>query len=144
MKKYIVIAVILAIAATVIAISMDGSPRANADRVFHARLADPALYENGIYTGTAELAAGSYEFRFVPSGGSPRILSITVSEEDAVLFSDDFELEGTAQGSEGAIYYTWDYLGQKQLSIAENRSATFTIDPHGDTLGPVTVQLIRQ
>jgi len=144
MKKYIGIAVVLAMAVTVIAIATDDSPRVNADRVFHARLADPTLYEDGIYTDKVELAAGSYEFRFVPNGDSPRVLSIFVSENDTILFTDDFRLEGTPQGSESATYYTWDYLGQKQLSLAENRSATFTIDPHGDTLGPVTVQLIRQ
>lgn len=108
---------------------------------FHARLADPAVYENGVFADQVTLKPGDYEFGFVPNGDSPRILSIVMLEEGRVFFSEDFELEGTEQGTETASYFTWDYQGRKQLSLSEETVATVQIDPHGNTLGPVTVEM---
>ena len=59
--------------------------------VFHVRLADPELYENGVYHKSFVLENGVYEFRFTPNGDSPRSLSITLIG-DSILFYDQFPL----------------------------------------------------
>ena len=42
--------------------------------VFHIRLADSSLYENGVYSEIFQIEKGVYEFRFVPNGDSPQKL----------------------------------------------------------------------
>ena len=46
------------------------------DSSFHITLADPTLYENGVYTEVFNIEEGTYEFGFVPNGDSPKKLSI--------------------------------------------------------------------
>ena len=36
--------------------------------VFHVRLADSSLYENGVYSEMFQIEKGVYKFRFVPNG----------------------------------------------------------------------------
>ena len=64
--------------------------------VFHIRLADSSLYENGVYSEIFQIEKGVYEFRFVPNGDSPQKLSIKLlAESGVVLMNNHFELEGT-------------------------------------------------
>lgn len=143
MRKYALVAgAAVAVAAVALALLDDSVPQDRSQVVFHARLADPALYEDGLFTAQARVEQGTYEFRFVPNGDSPRLLSIAILDSGILLFTEDFELESTEQGSEAARYYTWDYLGQKQVTFLEDYNATFRIDPHGDVFGPVSVQLV--
>ena len=89
--------------------------------VFHIRLADPELYENGIYHESFVLEDGVYEFRFTPNGDSPRLLSVTLVG-NSILFSEDFMLEGTPHETDISLYYTWDYEGVKKYkSLKTNR-----------------------
>ena len=50
--------------------------------VFHVTLADPQLYENGIYSDSFLISEGEYHFRFVPNGSSPKTLSISLNGAD--------------------------------------------------------------
>ena len=100
MKKKLVFGVIcLAIISAVIVfgdmINTDNSK--NSD-VFHIRLADPSIYENGLYQESFDITKGDYEFRFVPNGDSPKTLTITLLGE-YFSFSEDFDLEGTDRKS---------------------------------------------
>ena len=76
--------------------------------VFHVRLADPELYENGVYHKSFVLENGVYEFRFTPNGDSPRLLSVTLIG-DSILFSEDFVLKGTPHETDISLYYTSNY-----------------------------------
>ena len=91
--------------------------------VFHTRLADPELYENGIYYESFVLENGVYEFRFTPNGDSPRLLSITLIG-DSILFSEDFVLKGTPHETDVSLYYTWDYEGAKKYRSLKTNKLT--------------------
>ena len=123
--------------------SLDGQSENKIQRVFHITLADPDLYENGVYSETFEIDEGIYEFRFVPNGDSPQTLSISMTGE-SVSFEQDFLLEGTPHESGISSYFTWEYLGQKMIEIPENQKVKIIIDPNGNLLGPVSVDIIEK
>ena len=109
--------------------------------VFHIRLADPELYENGIYHESFVLEDGVYEFRFTPNGDSPRLLSVTLVG-NSILFSEDFMLEGTPHETDISLYYTWDYEGVKKIQVFEDQQVDIKINHNGNLVGPVSVELI--
>ena len=57
--------------------------------VFHITLADPTLYENGVYVESFQIEEGAYEFGFVPNGDSPQKLSIKLFAESGVVIMDN-------------------------------------------------------
>ncbi|RNJ75140.1 MAG: hypothetical protein D9C04_02830 [Nitrosopumilus sp. B06] len=109
------------------------------DVVFHATLADPKLYQNGVFTDTFEADAGTYHFRFVPNGSSPETLSITLAGS-SMEFSQDFVLVGTK--AETAEYYTWKYDGRDTITVPETQEITIAINPNGNILGSVSVDIL--
>ena len=109
--------------------------------VFHVRLADPKLYENGVYHKSFVLKNGVYEFRFTPNGDSPRSLSIMLIG-DSILFSEDFVLKGTPHETDISLYYTWNYEGVKKIQVFEDQQVDIKINPNGNLAGPVSVELI--
>lgn len=111
------------------------------EQIYHARLADPKQYQDGVYTDTFPIKKGSYEFRFVLNGDSPETLSI-VLKGPSFSFAENYKLEGTEHGDIGK-YYTWKYLGQEKIEVLEDQELEIKIDPHGSTQGPFSVYLIR-
>ena len=109
--------------------------------VFHIRLAEPELYENGVYSESFVLENGVYEFRFTPNGDSPRLLSVTLIG-DSILFSEDFVLKGTPHETDISLYYTWDYEGTRKIQVPEDQQVYIKINPNGNLVGPVSVELI--
>ena len=109
---------------------------------FHVTLADPALYENGMYTSVFSINSGEYYFRFVPNGSSPEILSITMNGDD-FNFAKDFELKGTAHQTGISEYFTWEYLGEKTFSIHQTQEILITINPNGEVMGSVSVDILE-
>ena len=111
--------------------------------VFHIRLADPTLYENGVYVDYFQVEKGVYEFRFVPNGDSPQKLSIKLfAESDVVLMDNNFELEGSLVEDDISSWYTWDYLGEKRISFDELQQIKIIVSPNGDLRGPVSIELV--
>jgi len=111
--------------------------------VFHIRLADPTLYENGVYVDYFQVEKGVYEFRFVPNGDSPQKLSIKLfAESDVVLMDNHFELEGNLVEDDISSWYTWDYLGEKRISFDELQQIKIIVSPNGDLRGPVSIELV--
>ncbi len=111
--------------------------------VFHIRLADPTLYENGVYVDYFQVEKGVYEFRFVPNGDSPQKLSIKLfAESDVVLMDNHFELEGSLVEDDISSWYTWDYLGEKRISFDELQQIKIIVSPNGDLRGPVSIELV--
>ena len=140
-KKIIIIPVILIIVIGMIGLSSDGSDKENS-AVFHVTLADPSLYVNGEYTDSFTIQKGDYIFRFVPNGSSPKVLSISLNG-DTFDFSEDFELVGTPHQTGISEYFTWDYAGEKKISISEIQEISIMINPNGETMGSVSVDILE-
>ena len=111
--------------------------------VFHETLADPEIYLDGIYSKKIHIESGDYYFRFVPNGSSPEILSILINGGNT-NFSKDYILEGTLQETGISEYYTWEYIGDKSLTISEDEEITITIDPNGNKMGSVSVDILKK
>ena len=80
----------------------------------------------------------TYKFRFVSSGDSPKVLTVSL-KGDSFLFLEDFKLNGTVH--EPGTYYTWKYLGQDKIQIPDDQNMQIIINPHGNIMGPVSVFL---
>lgn len=109
--------------------------------VFHVTLADPQKFEDGTFTDSFEITEGTYEFRFVPNGDSPKNLTITLRGQ-SLNFIENFILEGTPHETGVSTYYTWKYNGEKNIHVLESQAIEILIDPNGNLLGPVSVDII--
>lgn len=135
-KKLIIIPIVVI---PIIAISLLDDDNVDTSVVFHMTLADPSLYTNGIYTEKIFLDGGEYKFSFVPNGDSPNTLGISING-DTINFTENFRLVGTLHQTEISEYYTWDYDGQKTVTIPK-QEVSITINPNGDINGPVSIYL---
>jgi hypothetical protein len=111
-------------------------------RVFHVTLASPDDYENGVFTDTFQIKEGDYEFGFVPNGDSPKIITITIRGE-SFSFNEKFGLVGTPHETGVSTYFTWDYSGSKRIQIPKQQELVIIIDPNGNLLGPVSIDIIK-
>jgi hypothetical protein len=139
-KKILIIPVVLII--IVIVLSFNQVDKKNINIVFHITLADPDLYKNGIYSNTFTMNKGDYLFKFIPNGDSPQSLTILLKGEN-YDFSENFKLKGTLHQTGISEYYTWDYDGQKTISIPIQQVITIEINPNGNELGPVSVDIVE-
>jgi len=140
-KKIMIIPVILIIMIGIVSFSSDSSNREN-NTIFHVTLADPNLYKNGLYNDSFILEEGEYFFRFVPNGSSPKVLSILLNG-DMFEFSEDFKLVGTSHQTSISEYFTWDYDGRKEFLVSEMQEISIIIDPNGETMGSVSVDILE-
>ncbi|MEK0321872.1 MAG: hypothetical protein QQN58_06295 [Nitrosopumilus sp.] len=140
-KKIVLVPIIIIIATFVAIFSLDPSER-NGNVVFHVTLADPNLYTNGTYTDTFTINEGEYSFRFVPNGSSPEILSIILNGEN-FDFSEDFKLESTSHQTGTSEYFTWKYVGQEIILIFEMQEISIIINPNGNIIGSVSVDILE-
>ncbi len=140
-KKIVIIPIVAIIVIFVVIFSLD-PPEKNDNVVFHATLADSDLYTNGVYTDVFTIDKGGYSFRFVPNGSSPEILSITLNGEK-FDFSGDFKLKGTSHQTGTSEYFTWEYEGQKIIWITELQEVSIIINPNGNVMGSVSVDILE-
>ncbi len=110
--------------------------------VYHVILADSDLYKEGVFADVFEIRRGDYQFRFTPNGDSPKTLSIKL-EGNSFSFSEEFELVGTPHDTGLSIYYTWDYLGLKEIQMEEDQQLRIEINPHNNLQGPVSLEIIE-
>ncbi|MGI0082896.1 MAG: hypothetical protein ACREAG_06330 [Nitrosopumilaceae archaeon] len=141
MKKKAIYIVVAAVAIIII-IGLTIESRPEKTSVYHVTLADPKLYTNEIFTDTFDIQKGTYQFRFVPSGDSPQMLSIALKGA-TFSFAEDFHLQGTPHDTGISTYYTWDYDGVKEIQVPEDQQLEIVINPHGNLLGSVSVDLIK-
>ena len=139
-KKIIIISVIFII--IVISFLFNQNDNKNNNMVFHVTLADSKLYKNGIYSDTVTVNQGDYLFKFVPNGDSPQFLKILLKGEN-YNFSENFKLKGSLHQTGISEYYTWDYEGKKEFSIPIQQTIVIEINPNGNELGSVSVDIIR-
>lgn len=142
-KKNLIGVILVGIAVSVVFGLILTAPSENTGReqIYHARLADPKQYSDGVFSDTFLIKKGVYEFRFVPNGDSPQKLSIAL-KGPSFSFAENFVLEGTEHGEIGK-YYTWKYLGQDKIEILEDQQLQITINPNGNVMGPVSVYLVK-
>ncbi|MBA4459244.1 MAG: hypothetical protein H2A90_05765, partial [Nitrosopumilaceae archaeon] len=58
-------------------------------------------------------------------------------------FSEDFKLENTLHQTGISEYYTWEYLGQKEITVSENQQVIIIINPNGNVMGSVSVDILE-
>ncbi|MCI4432912.1 MAG: hypothetical protein JHC41_04835 [Nitrosopumilus sp.] len=133
---------IIVLVIVVIGLSLNQNVEKRSNVVFHVTLANPDLYKNGIYSSTFVVDKGEYLFKFVSNGDSPQSLNILL-KGDNYNFSENFKLEGTLHQTGISEYYTWDYTGQKVISISTSQKITIEINPNGNELGSVSVDIIK-
>jgi hypothetical protein len=141
-KKSIGILIILIVTILGVSISMNSEEK-NDNVVFHITLADPELYTNGVYTDKFSIDPGTYFFRFVPNGSSPEILSIKLSGQN-YNFIENFNLKGIPHESETSKYFTWEYEGVKNITIDSMEEITIIINPNGNVMGSVSIDIIKK
>ena len=140
-KKIVLITIVVIITIFVVISSFEPSEK-NDNVIFHVTLADPDLYSNGIYINEFSINEGEYSFRFVPNGSSPEILSITLNGEN-FDFSEEFKLENTLHQTGASEYFTWKYKGQKIIWVAEMQEVSIIINPNGNVMGSVSVDILE-
>ena len=140
-KKSIGILIILIVTVLGVSILMN-SEKKDDSIVFHITLADPEPYTNGIYTNDFTIESGTYFFRFVPNGSSPEILSIKLSGQN-YSFIENFNLKSIPHESETSKYFTWEYEGVKNITIDSMEEITIVINPNGNVMGSVSVDIIE-
>jgi len=142
MNKILIIIPIIFII-IVIGLSFNSSDKISNNTVFHVTLADPSLYKNGIYSNTFTINEGNYVLKFIPNGDSPQSLNILLKGEN-YDFSENFKLNGTLHQTGISEYYTWDYDGQKEITIPTSQKIQIEINPNGNELGSVSVYIIEK
>lgn len=143
MKKSVLGVIIVAVSLVILVFSSFGQPDLKKpDIVYRITLANPDLYKENIFTDSFTIQKGDYLFRFIPNGDSPKILSITLTG-NSFYFSEDFELKGIPHETGISVYYTWDYIGKKQLSIPTDQKLEILINPHDNIQGPVSLDIIK-
>ncbi len=100
------------------------------------------MYTNGVYFDEFTISKGEYSFSFVPNGSSPKILSIKLNG-DSFNFSEDFKLEGTSHQTGISEYYTWNYNGEQNILILEEQDILISINPNGNVMGSVSVDILE-
>ena len=144
MNKKLLFSPIVIVIGLLIILNFSGDSQEMKNKVvFHETLADPEIYLDGIYSKKIHIESGDYYFRFVPNGSSPEILSILINGGNT-NFSKDYILEGTLQETGISEYYTWEYVGDKSLTISEDEEITITIDPNGNKMGSVSVDILKK
>jgi hypothetical protein len=133
---YILVAIIIAIT---IAVSLQPQ---NQTTTYHITLTDSKFYNNGVFVDNFKIQKGTYQFSFVPNGDSPQNLSISLKGNFS--YNEDFKLQGTIHNTGISSYYTWDYLGNKIIEIPQDQEIQILINPHGNTLGSLSVDLLKK
>ena len=141
-KKILVIPVLIAIM-TIFFISQPSNSENKDQILFHVTLADPDQYDEGVYSSKFKLDKGDYSFRFVPNGDSPNILSIVLEGEE-FQFRENFKLNGTLHETGISEYYTWDYDGEKIINVPSPQEIFIKINPNGNVMGSVSVDIIEK
>ena len=79
---------------------------------------------------------------------SSNLDSLTLREKEQIWlgmsnFSEDFKRIGTPHQTGISEYYTWDYDGEKNFMISETQEISIIINPNGETLGSVSVDILE-
>jgi len=125
--------------------------------VWSIRMASPEWDDRQNHSAALpNLEEGTYKLGFVPMGDSPTKIRIDIKVRSAgsdfagttwtPMFSEKFVLKGTPVDTGISKYYTWEYVGQKNVYIPEvegEANYEITIKRSGNLKGSVTISLSR-
>ena len=140
-KKIVIIPIVVIIVIIIVNFSSDKTS-GKSDVIFHITLADPNLYVDGAYIEKFTIEKGEYFFRFVPNGSSPEMLSVLLNGP-TFDFSEDFKLVGTSHQTGISEYFTWNYDGEENILIPEKQEISIFINPNGNVMGSVSVDILE-
>ncbi|MGI9566366.1 MAG: hypothetical protein ACR2LL_05055 [Nitrosopumilus sp.] len=141
-KKIITIPITVIVLVFIVNFSLESTPDEDNGVTFHVTLANSNLYVNGSYTEKFTVKEGNYIFRFVPNGSSPEILSISLNGPN-FDFYEDFKLRSIPHQTGISEYFTWEYDGQKTILVSEIQEVTININPNGNVMGSVSVDILE-
>ena len=142
--------IVIGIAVVIVAISMaygaianpggDEEKRQNSE-VWNIRISGPEFYDvPTIGDDIGVLGVGTYEIGFVPMGDSPEILNIIIMDKDGnQVFDEEFFLEKSLVDTGISKYYTWEYIGEKFVTIPERDKYEIVIYREGNLKGSVSI-----
>jgi hypothetical protein len=142
MKRKIVVIVIVISAIVGLLIISSNWQEESQQPIFHVTLADPTLYRGGVYSDSFFIPSGRFMLHFVPNGDSPQNLEIIINGS-TFYFEENFLLKGTPHNTGISEYFTWEYEGESEFVNPQNQTVKITINPHGNFLGPVSVDIIE-
>lgn len=140
-KKLVIIPLVVILIVISLSIQLNNENKKD-ESSFHVTLANPSQYQKGVYSSNFILDEGDYLFTFVPNGDSPKNLEIRMVG-DNFEFSENFELIGELHKTGISEYYTWDYDGEKTFHVNSLGEISIQINPNGNVLGSVSVDIIR-
>ncbi len=143
MNKKIIAIPIVVIIGIFLTLSLFDSPQKENNLVFHITLAEPSLYVDGVYSEKISIKEGEYYFRFVPNGSSPEMLTIQMNGKN-FQFEENFQLKNTLHQTGISEYYTWEYEGQNSITIVETQDLEISINPNGNVMGSVSVDILEK
>lgn len=138
--KISIIFVIIISIIVILGIASESTDIEKKSTVFHVTLANPELYNDGIYSSSFLLPKGEFSLSFVPNGDSPKNLSIMISGE-STIYDEKLVLDGTLHQTAISEYYTWDYSGITQFVNLEEQPVQIEINPHGNLIGTLSVSI---
>ena len=62
---------------------------------------------------------------------------------ESFVYTEDFKLVGTPHQTGISEYYTWDYDGEKNIIISEVQEIEIIINPNGETISSVSVDILE-
>ncbi len=142
------------IAVAVIAVSIAYGAQMNPDeddenrtngQVWQMRISGPEFHDLPIFgSELGVLGVGTYEISFVPMGDSPEFLNLTITDESGgQIFVEDFTLNRELVDTGISKYYTWEYSGEKFVSIGERDEYEISILREGNLKGSLSISLIK-
>ena len=75
-------------------------------------------------------------------GDSPGILNLTIMNKDGYeIFNEEFFLEKSLIDTGISKYYTWEYIGEKFVTVSERDNYEIIINREGNLLGSVSITI---
>tara|TARA_B100001750_G_scaffold14314_1_gene10201 strand:- start:221 stop:691 length:471 start_codon:yes stop_codon:yes gene_type:complete len=144
-------AIVIGIAAAIVAVSMaygaianpGGGDEKSISGVWNIRISGPEFEDlPTIGSEIGVLGVGTYEIGFVPMGDSPGILNLTIMNKDGYeIFNEEFFLEKSLIDTGISKYYTWEYIGEKFVTVSERDNYEIIINREGNLLGSVSITI---
>ena len=159
-KKSIIGGIILASIIGLVAAGAQINPEYTEDEkrpnseVWSKRIAGPEFADISIHKSSPVTLERNvqYKFEFVPMGGSPEQLKISIawSGQGVEVFSELFVLEKTLVDTGISKYYTWEYVGKENVVISNQQcpdqktcNYDITVERFGNLEGSVSISLSR-
>ena len=99
------------------------------------------------FDGISLETGNTYQFKFVPMGDSPEQLRISLiwpggqNHKTVEVYSEILYLKKTLVDTGISKYYTWEYIGEKFVTVSERDNYEIIINREGNLLGSVSITI---